>query len=155
MEREMKTLLIFTVAFMLTIYGCSMSKPLTSVQNEIVYEHNVDLTKDELRKKLILFANEKFISGKAVIQTDDDGLLAGNGISQLPISIPIIRMEFTFIVKYTDNNYRVKWIVKDLMTDLGRIVKRNWGYYYDDIELVIKNNDEELFKYLSSTESNF
>jgi len=149
---------------LITIFvaGCSISKYLTDEQTEKVFEHNIDLSKNKIRQRLILFANEQFVSGKSVIQTDDDGLFAGNGIVTLKEStgllgetLNITKMELTFIVKYSDNNYRVKWVVKNLSNDDGSYAKNTWGYYAKDVKETLDRKDKELFKYLSSDKSDF
>jgi hypothetical protein len=158
----MKALLLLTASIILIIYGCSISKPLTEGQGEKVFEHNVDLSKAEIKQKLVLFVNEKFVSAKAVIQTNEDGLFTGNGIvtvnestGMLGETLNITKAELTFVVKYSDNNYRVKWIVKDLLNDKGSYSSDIWGYYAEDIEKCIKRNDDAMYKYLIDKSSEF
>ena len=143
------------VLFLSLIVSCSLSKYLTQEQSEKIFEHQVTLTKPDIHEKLILFANEKFVSGKEVTQTDEDGLFVGNGIVQLPKDILILKMEFTYIVKYSDNKYKAKWIIKDLRTNSGSIKQNIWGYYAEDIEKAFDRNDSDLFQYLSSDKSDF
>ena len=150
--------LITIISALLILYNCSMSKELTKEQGEKVYEHKVELKEGDIKQKLLLFVNEKFMSGKSVIQTDTEGLFTGNGIVNLP-DLPFgsgtIKMEITFMVKYSENNYKVKWIAKDLMTGAGSISPNMWGYYSESIEKSIAENDKNLFDYLSDKTNEF
>ena len=147
-------LMLVSLIIVLLFQACG-SSPLTQNQSEKVFDYKIDLLKTEIKQRLILFTNEKFISSKAVIQTNEDGLFSGNGIVQLERSLPIINMELTFIVKYSDNNYKVKWIVKNLMVNNESMSQSVWGYYYEDIEESINKNNELLFDYLNNYENNF
>ena len=157
----MRSLILFVI-ISISFWGCFPSKELTKDQTEKIFAHNVNLKKEEIKQKLILFANEKFVSGKAVIQSNEDGFLAGNGIVQIHYhsdllgeNINRVKMEFTFMVKYADNNYKVKWVVKDLTNDKGSINQNLWGYYADEIEKSITNNDSEMFAYVTGKDDNF
>jgi len=150
----MKLLVIISVAGILLLQAC-YSNYLTKEESEKVFEHKVDLSKEEIRNRLILYANEEFVSSKAVIQTDEDGLLAGNGVVPLDVFLIGLRMKFTFIVKYTDDSYKVKWIVKDIFTNNGSALPGVWGEYAGEIDEAIKKSDEDRFAYLSDNSSDF
>ena len=142
----------------LFIYGCIPSKQLTEEQSAKVYEHSVTLSKDEIKQKVIFFVNEKFISGKAVTQNTEEGLFTGNGIvnlPDLPFGAGVVKMELTFMVKYMDNNYKVKWIVKDLSNNKGSFDPGMWGYYSEYIEKSISKNDKDLFDYMTGKTGTF
>lgn len=66
-------------------------------------------------------------------------------------------MDLTYIIKYTDNQYKVKWVVKDMMSNKGSFTEDCWGYYEDEIRETIKKNDNKLFTYLANkgTDLNF
>ena len=157
----MKNLFIFLV-LSISLVGCVPSATLTKEQTEKIYSHEVNLKKDELKRKLLLYVNETFVSGKTVLQTNEDGLLSGNGIVDLKKikglmgeTISIIKMELTFIIKYDDGNYKVKWVVKDLSNEKGIFSRDYWGYYTADIEKTIADNDKELSDYVSNKANDF
>jgi hypothetical protein len=154
--------LFFLFSITLFFFGCVPSKTLTTEQSEKVFEHSLDMKQADIRSKLLLFANENFVSSKSVIQTDDNGLFSGNGIVTLKNttglfgeSLNLTKMELTFLVRYSDNNYRVKWIVKDLFNDKGSYINNIWGYYAEEIKTTIDGKDKQLFDYLADKENSF
>jgi hypothetical protein len=138
MEVFMKSRSYFIFFFLLAIYftGCIPSKYIAENDQEKIFQHDLDLSKPKIKERLITFVNEKFTSSKAVMQNNEDGLFSGNGIGQVTTYIgKSINMEFTFIVKYTDNNYKVKWVIKDIMMDTTPLLKEQWGFYVNSEEI--------------------
>lgn len=142
------------------LIGCVPTKVLTDQEKEFVFSHEINLKKDKMKMRLLQYVNEKFVSGKAVIQTNEDGLLSGNGITQVRESKglmgeiqDIIKMEFTFIVKYDDNRYKIKWIVKDMSYSKGSFSSDYWGFYKDDINTAIQDNDQKMYNYLNNKDN--
>lgn len=146
------------LACALYFLGCTPSKFIADQDKEKVFQHEVSLSKPQVKERLVTYANEKFVSSKAVLQSNEDGLLSGNGISQVTsyLGNPI-KMEFTFIVKYTDKSYKVKWIVKNLIMNGTSMREDFWGYYMDaeDIDTFFRKLDGDMFASLSSDNLNF
>ncbi|MCU7494727.1 MAG: hypothetical protein HF314_12200 [Ignavibacteria bacterium] len=149
---------------LLSLYfiGCVPTSVLTDKEKEFVFSHEVNLKKNEIKMRLLQYANENFVSGKAVIQTNEDGMLSGNGETTvkeykglLGETQSIINMEFTFIVKYEDNKYKIKWIVKDMSTSKGSFSTDYWGFYKDEIDTSITKYDQNLYDYMKNKDLNF
>jgi len=128
-------------------------------EGEAVYSHSVSIDQANIRSRLLVFVNEKYHSGKAVVQTDDPGLFIGNGriyLQDVGVLGNTADMEMTFIVKYQDRSYSVKWIVKEIIHDGGMSYTENyWGMFKDSIKQKFKENDDELFAYLSKDSTSF
>ena len=59
--------------------------------------------------------------------------------------------DFTFIIKYSDNSYKVKLIVKDMSYDgLEKLHVNYWGNYWDSAELTLNNFNHDLNTYMKS-----
>lgn len=142
--------------FLIIIVGCASTSYLTQEQSEKVFSHDVSLTKEQIKQKLLVFINENYYSGKSVLQTNEDGLLSGNGTIQIyEFAGHPIFMDVTFIVKYDEKNYRVKWIVKDIKDSKQSYARGYWGHYTEYIEKSIQENDSMMYKYLSTDQTDF
>jgi hypothetical protein len=124
----------------------SCAKELTKEQSENVYSHSVQLSKAELKLKILSFINENYMSGKSVLQINEDGLISGNVVSQFAV---ITAMEYSFIIKYQDSTYKVKCIVKRMFRGSEDVSASDWGYYADKVMKEFNSFDEKLFVYLS------
>ena len=148
----MKYFLFITLITALLI-SCAPTKYLTPDQSEKVFSHDVTLSKEEIRRKLFLFINETYYSSKEVIQTDEDGLLTGNGTIQ--INEYGVFMDVTFIIKYEDESYKTKWIVKNIKSNKGYYPLGYWGLYSEEIERAIIQNDQMMYEFIVNKESEF
>jgi hypothetical protein len=138
------------------VISCVPPQYLTKEQSERIVEHNVNLSKEEIKINVLSYINEKFGSGKAVIQSNEDGFIAGNVIFYIGASDLLglygDYLETTFLIKYQTNNYRVKYIIKNLYTEIrGKIDIHPyyWGKYSAKIDSALTNFDNDLLKYLS------
>jgi hypothetical protein len=146
----MKTLVISTLAIFFII-GCAGE--LTKEQSEIVYSHSVQLSKADLKIKILSFINETYMSGKSVIQTNEDGLISGNVIAQFAL---VSKLDYSFIIKYQDSTYKVKCIVKGIIGWNNEYVdNNNTANYADKIKKEFDSFDLKLFTYLSKKSSDF
>lgn len=138
--------------------GCTPSKFIADQDKEKVFQHEVSLSKSQIKERIVTFVNEKYVSSKAVVQSNEDGLISGNGVAQVSsyIGNPV-QMEFTFIIKYTDNSYKIKWIAKNLIMNNYPISEDQWGYYAsgEEINSFFATNDKNMFTYLKSENLNF
>ncbi len=160
MESNLK--LLSGVFVLLLIAGCAPTKIyLLPEEKEQIFSHEVQLKKEDIRVQVIQFINEKYASGKSVTQSSEEGLIIGNGIFEIGhynvLSVSInLQMELTFFVKYIDNQYKTKYVVKRLikngLSDLG---EEWWGYYKEQINKNIKDIDSELFNYLTKKDDKF
>jgi len=154
----MKNLLLL---FVILITACTplIEKDLLPNEKEMVFEHQTKLSKAELKTRLIMFVNEGFHSGKAVIQSNEDGLLTGNYTTFLANldALGYIKYfgEFTFLFKYSDNNYKLKVLIKNIYSfkegrNDGDLPPRLFGTYSEQIVNEYKRFDATLNDYLSS-----
>jgi hypothetical protein len=144
------------------LIGCE-SKELSKDESEKVFSHNIDLSKEQIKIKLLQYVNETFSPGKVTIQTNDDGFLACAGTFQLPY-IPTIGYyqyysKLVFMVKYLDGNYRVKYVIKDIYLDGPDGKKRyppsSWDNLKDGIATMMKSEDIDLYSYMLNNNNNF
>lgn len=139
------------------LISCTSTSYLTKEQTEKVYTHRINLDKSDIRKKLLLFVNENYHSAASVIQTDEDGIFAGNGIIILDEygGIPglasgvDVKAEITFIIQYSDKEYTAKWILKDIIAANKSTPSFYWGNYAKQLKYAFNENDQNLFHYLS------
>jgi hypothetical protein len=153
-----KLSLLFVLFVTILSFNCTPSKFIPEADQESIYSHDIDLPKAKIKEKLVLYVNEKFHSSKAVIQSNEDGLLSGNGFAQITTYVMhAINTEFTFIIKYQDNNYRTKWIIKDVLMNANSIAQNYWGYYLESKEIkdFFKKHDDDMFAYISKNEVDF
>ncbi len=152
----MKQYQIFASLFILLIYnGCAPTNFLSKESSEQVFEHQLSLSKQDIKIKLLTFISENTISAKSVIQVNEDGFLSCNsyidigsfspGLLLLPIAVS---MEFSYIIKYQDNNYKLKLIVKDLFYNSLHAVPGIWGKHEAEINQSFHNFDSTLYNYL-------
>jgi hypothetical protein len=152
----MKSFLLLFVAS-ISFFGCSVTQ-LTPDQLEQTYTHETTIPQKEIKQKVLTFINEKFRSGKSVLQTNDEGILSGNGIVTIKERkglvgevLSVIDMEFTFIIKFTENGYKIKWLVKNILANNLPMQKEHWGYYAgEEIINTLKENDKNLFEYINN-----
>lgn len=151
---------IFAIVCNIIFSSCSM-RELTKDESEVIYSHEVKSSKAELKMKILSFISEKFTSGKAVIQVNEDGLISGNSTILNLSQFLTIRtsFEYTFIVKYQDNSYKVKCIAKNLYnTDSNStydLSPSGWGQYATDIKKTFDDFDKSLNDYITSKIDNF
>ena len=144
----------------LILLSC-MPSELTKEQSEVVYSHKIPLSKSDLKLKILSFVNEKYHSGKAVIQTNDDGIVSGNIVISDFAGNFIVRtsLEYTFIIKYQDAAYKIKCIVKDIRnTDSRQTYSQNpsqWGSYAKEVQSAFDTFDTSLNNYLNEKNSEF
>lgn len=153
---------------LLFLASCTASHvSLLPEDKEQIFSHEVQIKKEDIHIQVIQFFNEKFVSGKSVIQSSEDGLITGNGIFEIYNSYGLLgellwtaKVELTFLVKYIDNQYKTKFIVKrvfaqaptGLPTDQ---VEGVWGRYRDQINNTIKKLDDDLLSYLTKKDDKF
>lgn len=149
----------FFVSIILILNSCNIAnyRALTKEESEKVYEHKVDLSQKELKTKLLIYINEKFHSSKSVIQINEEGLISGNAIADLGCSDPLCAitnsLEFTFILKYEDNFYKIKYIVKNILSNSSSgtqsLIPTSWGLYAEKIDEVFSILEFDLYNYLN------
>lgn len=145
---------MFLILMVVILSSCA-PQYLKDEQKESIYSHDIELKKDQLKIKLLDFVNSSFKSSKAVIQTNDDGLLSGNGSTVLGSDFTgmiVTTLEFTFIVKYEDGKYRMKCIVKNIFNrdtkstyDLSEAM---WGNWEKEIKGSFDKFDNSLLAFL-------
>ena len=155
------------IAFLLLAGTISCVPPMRLLpdEKEQVFSHVVDLRNEVIRTQVVQFINEKFVSGKSVTQSIDDGLITGNAIFMLEHKNQFgiredAQMELTFLVKYVDNQYKTKCIVKRIIhaningipTDLD---EDRWGFYQKEINETIQKFDLDLLAYLTKKDDKF
>lgn len=155
---------ILTAIALLSLAGCVPGDALRPEEQEQIYSHGVQLKKEAIRTMAIQFINEKFISGKAVTQAMEEGMVVGNGIVFVcneSFGIVTYNMELTFLVKYVDGQYKVKFVIKRLMATnntTGReteVSPEHWGGHRQEINAAVKKLDFEFFDYLSNKDDKF
>lgn len=150
----MKALTISSL--LLFLFACVTPKELTKEDSEKIFEHNLSLKQDEIKTKLLTFVNENFYSGKAVIQTIDSNLLSGNYTFSCgnfdPLGSIVVYANATFIVKYYDDNYKIKFLLKDMETHsssgISPLASNMWGNYSQEINDNFKEYDKALYEYM-------
>ncbi|MCX6151538.1 MAG: hypothetical protein NTX22_13485 [Ignavibacteriales bacterium] len=154
---------LFNICFaviLLFVTSCAPSY-LTKEQSERVINHNVNLSKEEIKIKVLSYINETAGSAKAVIQSNEDGFLTGNvifyiGTSDL-IGVYPDYLEATFLIKYQNNNYRAKYVVKNVYVIIDKkidIHPAGWVKYYTQIDTALTRFDKSLLEYMANS-SNF
>lgn len=152
---------IGTVILLIVFSSCTPVY-LTQQEKEVVYSYKVEVTKEQIRIKLLQFINETFKSSKAVIQVNEDGLLSGNGVVFLSSdAIGLIKtyMEFTFMFKYEDNQYKVKCLVKNLYNvdhkSTYDLAEHQYGNYKEKILAEFAKFDKSVNDYLTNKNNSF
>lgn len=155
---------IYLGVFLCLIFSsCFTYRELTKEEAERVFEHKVNYSKSELKSKLLIFVNEKYVSAKSALQTADDGIISGNFYKYLgsydPMGTQPQYGEFTFIIKYYDNGYKIKILVKSMETrgskGISDFPSNVWATYSKELQQVYENTDKEVFDYLSSKQTEF
>jgi len=106
--------------------------------------------------------NENFYSGKAVIQTNDANIMSGNYSFSCgsfdPLGTIVVYADATFIVKYYDNSYKIKLVLKDMETHSSKgispLASNMWGNYSEEIIDNFVAYDSALYNYMLA-ESDF
>ena len=143
--------ILFSFIVILLLAGCAGE--LTKEQSEVIYSHSVQLSKADLKVKILTFINENYMSGKSVIQFNEDGLIGGNVISQFAL---ISKLEYSFTIKYQDNSYKVKCVVKRIIGFSGNDLANNdMANYADKIKKEFDEFDNKLFAALSKKAEDF
>lgn len=155
-----KMMLFFVLS--LIFWGCNAPKELTSEGREKVFNtQKITGSKTEIKNKLLLFVNESFGEAKAVLQTNEDGLLTGVFNTRLkpfdPLETIMVHADMSFLIKYNDGEYKLKMVLKRIYTrgssGENTMQETYWGNYEPE---VIKKYDEffdRLKKYLLSDNS--
>lgn len=154
----MKLSLLFLPFFILS---CVSQKELTKEESEKIYEHQVQLNESEIKDKILTFVNENFYSGKAVIQTNEQNLISGNYnffCSDFdPLGSMQVFCDATFIIKYYENSYKIKFVVKEMFTrsssGVGNLSSTLWGNYAEDINNNFTSFDKALLEYIQSADT--
>jgi hypothetical protein len=143
--------ILFSFFVILSLAGCAGE--LTKEQSEMVYSHSVQISKADLKIKILSFINENYVSGKSVLQINEDGLISGNVISQFAL---LSKLEYSFIIKYQDSTYKVKCVVKRIIGYNDRDVDySDWGNYANKVKKEFDAFDNKLLAYLSKKTDDF
>ena len=142
--------ILFSIIFIMFLGGCA--DQLTKEQSEVIYSHPVQFSKADLKLKILSFINENYVSGKAVLQVNEDGLISGNVVSQFAL---ITKLEYSFIIKYQDSSYKVKCIVKRMFRGSEDVDANDWGNYADKVKKEFDAFDNSLFNALSKKVDDF
>ena len=153
----MKNLIILLTAITI-LYACTTPKEITKEQSEKIFTHEVIRSADEIRIKVLTYVNEAFYSGEAVIQTQDQGIITGNYRFYCDKFDPMGMLEVwataTFIVKYYDQFYKTKYVLKNMETvsseGIVALDLSYWGNYADEIDDNFNQFDSTLFNYIIS-----
>lgn len=155
----MKQTLIFISLITFLFAGCANYRELTKDETEAVFVHEVPLSKEVLKTKILTFLNEYFMSAKATIQTVDDGLITANYNTVVtPSSIMDIygnQGHFTVMIKYENNSIKVKNMLKDVYSGATRVHPANWGIAAEGILAEYKKFDKDLMEYLLNKNNDF
>jgi len=151
---------IFLLSFLsLILSGCANYKELTKDESEAIFAHEVQLNKEDLKRKILLYLNENILSAKAAIQTSEDGLITANFISILDAGNLLSPIQydghFTALIKYTDKSYKLKILIKDITSNNVSIYSSAWGAWNEQIVAKYKKFDLDLFNYIQSTHTDF
>lgn len=155
----MKSIVISFIAFFL--FSCVTPKELTLQDSEKVYEQKTSLNKNELKIKFLSYVNEGFNNAKAVIQSNEDGFLSGNYDAFLKnydlLAMYKVYARITFMIKYSDNNYKVKLVLKSVyMVKDGvetTLDQSYWGNYSPEIQDQFNQFDIALSKYIEKKDT--
>jgi hypothetical protein len=148
------------------LFSCAEKDFLLPEEKEQIFSHDVQLKKEDIHTQVFQFINEKFVSGKSVTQSSEEGLIVGNGIFEIDrtntviIGIITIKLELTFLVKYIDNQYKTKYVVKrvirqDANGNSTDLIEGMWGRHKEQINKTIKDLDNELLNYLTKKNDKF
>jgi hypothetical protein len=144
----MKKFYYLIIVLSLSLCSCFSQKTLIKEDREKIYEHSCKLSKEELKIKIMNFLNLYFISSKGVIQTNDDGIIAGNYHSKLGwVGLTKVFPVYTFIIKYSDKSFKVKIVVKQIYMGCAYcdlVDESKWGNFKDDIYKDWDNFNESL-----------
>ncbi len=147
---------IIFVIVLLFFAGCYPYPKLSDEEKEKIFEHALNLNKQEIKVKLLTYLSENTNSAKSVIQVNEDGLLSGIVsiyLGKVALGLTNADVELSFIVKYYDNNYKIKVIVKDLLYDGKSVHENNWGQHREEIIQSISNFDKSVYSYLSNIQN--
>lgn len=147
--------------FSFLLLQCVAPLELSQEDREKIFEHNIQLPAKDIKLKIHTFVNESFGSGKAVIQSNEDGLITGNFIFECDeFDIMLGQRTFancTFLIKYSDNNYRMKLVVKNIFKqDDNRdyeVHESYWGNYAEQIRNYYSYFDDKLINYINSKDT--
>lgn len=153
--------LILTLVFIPLLISCIGQKELTKSDSEKIFQHTVGLDSSVIKTKALTFINESFYSGKAVIQTNDENILSGNYnffcTNFDPLGSVEVYCDATFIIKYFQNKYKIKLLVKELFTKsssgIGNLHQSLWGNYSEEINNSFLSFDEALHNYMLATDT--
>jgi hypothetical protein len=131
--------------------------PLSKADSEFISERQVSgITQKDMQLKINAFVNSYFNSGKSVTQSDHLGQFAGNGITPLQMGVlePTSYLNYTFLIKYKDNAYKIKLIAKSVSTDQypnGTIFE----HHKKDIRSKFQAFDDDLYKFIKGESKDF
>lgn len=152
----MKHSVSFFSIVLILLAGCYAPKTLSITDSEKIYEHNVSLSKSELKTKVQSFIAETFNSEKNIININDDNMLSANYTCYLkdfdPLGTVKIFAHVGIIIKYTQTGYKVKFQIKDIFsrtnTKEQTMYSDYWGNYADEVKLEFSNMNVKLHNYI-------
>lgn len=146
---------------MLLLFACTIPKEITKEQTEKIYSHQVNRSSNEIKLKILTYINESFYSGKAVIQTQDEGIITGNYRFYSDdfdlLGMFKVYATATFIIKYKDQSYKTKFVLKDMETVSSKGIvpldRTFWGNYADEINDNYNRFESTLYEYIISEDT--
>ena len=105
-----------------------------------------------------MYINETFKDAKTVIQNNEDGLLTGRYTEKIdcfdPLCTSLVFADISFLIKYSDNKYKLKLVFKDmfLLSSRGKQELRYTlhGNYEEKLKLAYQSLNNSLNKYMQS-----
>ena len=131
--------------------------PLAKADSEYLVSRLVpNVSQKDIQLKINAFVNSYFNSGKAVTQSDLLGQFAGNGSVPFEMGLidPQSYLKFTFLIKYKDNQYKLKIIAKGTTSAKygdGLI----FGHHKELLQKKYKEFDDALLEYINNGSSDF
>ncbi len=154
---------ILTFTILLFLMSC-MNNPLTKDQSEKIYVHKVEMKKEVIKQKIVSFLAEYFVSAKAVIQSNEEQLITGNGnlfLKQDFLHMFRHDMDMTFLIKIENNQYKLKTVLKSvIMTENSSggksyLSATRYGDFKEEIESNFTTFDLALNEYITNNDSAF
>ena len=73
-----------------------------------------------------------------------------------PLGALVVYTDATFIIKYYDNNYKIKFVLKDMETHssdgITPLASNMWGNYAEEINNNFQAFDQALYNYMVTTQ---
>lgn len=139
--------------------GCySLTKEPKIEPIEIVYTHQVQMDKAELRTKILSYISEKAGSAKSVIQVNEENIISGNinsVIEEGSLLSNTMYLNYSFVIKLDTASYKIKLIAKYLYDKNMDFPQGLWGSHSEQIRVSFDRFDKTLYNYITSKESDF